>query len=259
MTVCDYLLYLKGCKLLARTMLKLLCSIFIICLYIGTCHSNPGIFDLVADESKEYVQGGGKSYDNVHQSQQGEAGKKAYVSKHQKEQGLQGHHDNERHQQKYAQEGGSKKSQSHDDGYYAGGHKGSHGEKGYSYVDKGSYAKGHSTKGHHDVHKLDEFQKKKTFFDEDHDEADQEKHGGYEVGKDFKNGQFKYGGHAKKVYFEGEFGASGKAEKGDHDFEEAGHKRASGKDAYFKDAEEFVKKGNSELFKNFGFNVKKQE
>ncbi|KAF7286547.1 uncharacterized protein LOC143192750 [Rhynchophorus ferrugineus] len=237
-------------------------NLLIVCC-LGLCvvgvFSKPADFDLLADDSKHYVQGAGQSYNEAQHSEHGEAGNKAYDSKHEAERGLQGHHDKERHQKEYAEEGGSKKAHNHDDGYYASGHKGSHGEKGYSFVDSGSYAKGHSTKGHHDVHKLDEYKKKKEFFDEDHDAAHKERHGGYELGKDFKNGEFKYGGHAKKVYFEGEFGATGKAEKGAHDLEDAGHLHAKGRDEYFKDAEEFVKKGNAEFFNNFGYELKKPE
>lgn len=41
----------------------------------------------------------------------------------------------------------------------------------------GSFKKGHSEKGHHDIHKGDEDEKKTHFFDEDGDEAHDEKKG----------------------------------------------------------------------------------
>lgn len=47
------------------------------------------------------------------------------------------------------------------------------------YSEKGDFKKGHSTKGEHVIHKVDEYEKKHEFFDEDHDDGDYEKDGGF--------------------------------------------------------------------------------
>lgn len=42
---------------------------------------------------------------------------------------------------------------------------------GNKWEEHGSFKKGHSTKGKHEIHKLDESKKEKKFFDEDGDEG----------------------------------------------------------------------------------------
>lgn len=42
---------------------------------------------------------------------------------------------------------------------------------GKKWEEHGSFKKGHSTKGKHEIHKLDESKKEKKFFDEDGDEG----------------------------------------------------------------------------------------
>lgn len=56
-------------------------------------------------------------------------------------------------------------------GYHHEKKKGEKGEKGNKWEEHGSFKKGHSTKGKHEIHKLDEFKKEKKFFDEDGDEG----------------------------------------------------------------------------------------
>lgn len=56
-------------------------------------------------------------------------------------------------------------------GYHHEHKKGEKGEKGNKWEEHGSFKKGHSTKGKHEIHKLDEFKKEKKFFDEDGDEG----------------------------------------------------------------------------------------
>ncbi|KAJ8949789.1 hypothetical protein NQ318_000487 [Aromia moschata] len=36
------------------------------------------------------------------------------------------------------------------------------GDRGFVYEDKGTYAKGHNTNGHHNIHKLNEYKKRQT-------------------------------------------------------------------------------------------------
>lgn len=56
-------------------------------------------------------------------------------------------------------------------GYHHEKKKGEKSEKGNKWEEHGSFKKGHSTKGKHEIHKLDEFKKEKKFFDEDGDEG----------------------------------------------------------------------------------------
>lgn len=71
-------------------------------------------------------------------------------------------------------------------GYHSEKKHGSKGEKGHKFEEKGGFKKGHSTKGKHEVHKLDEFEKKKKFFDEDGDSAFDEKHGSFHEESGYK-------------------------------------------------------------------------
>ena len=56
-------------------------------------------------------------------------------------------------------------------GYHKEHKKGAKGEKGNNWEEHGHFKKGHSTKGAHEIHKLDESKKEKKFFDEDGDEG----------------------------------------------------------------------------------------
>lgn len=56
-------------------------------------------------------------------------------------------------------------------GYHNKHEKGAKGHKGNKWEEHGHFKKGHSTKGQHEIHKLDESKKEKKFFDEDGDEA----------------------------------------------------------------------------------------
>ncbi|XP_048526695.1 uncharacterized protein LOC109541917 isoform X2 [Dendroctonus ponderosae] len=199
----------------------------------------------------------GKTSELAQKTASGEAGKKGYYGQHSSEKGELGHHDKENHKNIYAEAGGNKKSHHHDDGYYADGHKATHDENGYHFVDKGSYAKGHDTKGHHIVQRLNEFEKKKEFFDEDHDEAHKERHGSFDVGEAFKKGEVQHGGHTNKASTAEKYGSSAKSEKGAFNAEESGHDKSAGIDQNFKSAEEQAKKGIAVVFKEVGLSDKK--
>lgn len=49
----------------------------------------------------------------------------------------------------------------------------------FQYAEAGKHSKGHSTKGSHDIHKKDEYEKNVEFFEEDHAGGEEEKHGGF--------------------------------------------------------------------------------
>jgi hypothetical protein len=117
----------------------------------------------------------------------------------------------------------------------------------------GRYAKGHSTKGHHNIHKLDEYKKNTDFFNEDDDQAFEERHGGYEATKAVARGGHNAGGHFKKAFLEGRYGLAGFADKGTHYFDDKGHKKATGQDGYYGHHAQFAQNGGQDGFKKFGY------
>ena len=52
------------------------------------------------------------------------------------------------------------------------------------YEESGKHSKGHSTKGSHDIHKKEEYEKKVEFFEEEGDSDEEENDGGYHSEKD---------------------------------------------------------------------------
>lgn len=60
----------------------------------------------------------------------------------------------------------------------------------FQYEESGKHSKGHSTKGSHDIHKKDEYEKKVEFFEEDHGGGEEEKHGGFHQEHDSHKVQF---------------------------------------------------------------------
>ncbi|KAJ8922663.1 hypothetical protein NQ315_007695 [Exocentrus adspersus] len=202
---------------------------------------------------KEYKKGGGKEFEVAKASVEGEKSDKGFQEQQAEEKAAKGLHDKEEHKKHYDVSAGGKKGHHHDDGYFAEQHKGEEAEKGYHFEDKGSYAKGHDTKGHHNIHKLNEYQKKTEFYDEDNDEAHKENHGGFEFAKGEKSGSFDKSGHGKKAYLEGEFGKEKKYEKGHEYADDKGYKKVEGEDAYYKDGASYAKKNADEAYKKFGF------
>ncbi|XP_971797.2 histidine-rich glycoprotein [Tribolium castaneum] len=195
----------------------------------------------------------GKEFDASRYSSGGEKASSGYLGQHQTHNGVQGHHDKENHQKHYAENQGHKKGYNHQDGYYADHHQGQKGRNGYHYEDHGKYAKGHSTKGHHNVHKLDEYKKNTDFFDENNDEGFEEKHGGYELSRAVAKGGHNAGGHVNKGHESGKYGVVGFAEKGAHFFNDQGHKKAQGHDGYYGNHAQFAKHGGQDGIKKFGF------
>ncbi|XP_018565135.1 uncharacterized protein LOC108906391 [Anoplophora glabripennis] len=242
-------------------MLRQTILLFFVLLLVNYAQCFKIIGNLEAPESglqKKFEKGGGEQFELAKHAVKGEEGDKGYVSQHAEEKGAKGLHDKEDHQKQYAETvlAGQKQAHNHDDGYYAEQHKAEEGEKGYHFEDKGSYAKGHDTKGHHNVHKLNEYKKKTEFYDEDHDEAHKEKHGGFEASKSENSGGFEKGGHGKKVYLEGKFGKEAKYDKGHELHEDKGFSKAEGEDAFYKGEANYAKKNADEAFKKFGY-VKK--
>lgn len=204
-------------------------------------------------DKEKHVKGGGKAYNAESYSEGGEKGEKGYEGFQEVESGKKGNHDKERHKGEYAEEGGNKKSHHHDDGYYSQHEKGEEGKEGHHYEEHGSYAKGHSTKGGHVIHKLDQFKKNTEFYDEDHDEAHKEKFGGYKHEFEKSSGAREKGGKHKGDYLEAYFGKDKKFEKGSYFNEDAGHKKAGGKEEQFANEQKHGKKGGNDEYKKHFF------
>lgn len=200
-----------------------------------------------------FESGGGKSYGEEEHAVKGEKGDQGYSRFHAEEKGAKGHHDNEGHKGFYGEVGGNKNAHFDQGGYHKENNKAVKGAAGFNYADHATWAKGHHTKGKHNIHKLDELKKKTEFFDEDHDSAFKEKHGGYENKFGFAKGSKRKGGHIDKGFLQGAFGVGGSFEKGKHSSSEKGHDNEEGKKEYYSKGEKYDKDGSSGLFKKWGW------
>lgn len=99
---------------------------------------------------------------------------------------------------------------------------GKKGEKGHKFNEEGHFKKGHSTKGKHVIHKLDEGQKKTKFFDEDYDGAYDEGHGDFHEKKAGNKGGSHKKAHHHKFHEAAEAGKKGHGQKGHHNSDESG-------------------------------------
>ncbi|KAJ8984456.1 hypothetical protein NQ317_012522, partial [Molorchus minor] len=176
---------------------------------------------------KGFKEGGGKEFEAVKHAVVGEKGDRGYDSKHFEEKGEKGVRDIEDHKKSYAESAGDKQAHKHDDGYYNEQHQVQKGERGFKFEDKGTYAKGHDTKGHHNIHKLNEYKKDTDFFDEDHDEAHKENHGGFGAAKAFSSGAASKRTQGQGGSFGTQFAKEGKFDKGHHYLDDTGFKKGS--------------------------------
>ncbi|KAI5639009.1 hypothetical protein NE865_08461 [Phthorimaea operculella] len=162
------------------------------------------------EEDHEHEKGGEKEHHSEYHSEHGEGGKKGYeaittssrrqlwipkytmptikakpwyysVSNgfHEDEKTEKGHHDKEDHEGKYHDHGGVDKEHHDERKHYGTHHHEEHGKKHAEYEESGKHSKGHSTKGSHDIHKKEEYEKNVEFFEEEGDSAEEEKHGGH--------------------------------------------------------------------------------
>lgn len=200
-----------------------------------------------------FVKGGGKSYGEEEHAAKGEKGDEAFSSFHEVDKGAKGYHDKEGHKGYYAEIGGNKDAYFDKGGYNKENNKAVKGSAGFNYEDHATWAKGHHTKGKHNVHKLDELKKQTEFFDEDHDQSYKEKHGGYEKKFGYAAGSKKKGGSFKKGFLQGAFGLGGGFEKGKHSSSEKGYDNLEGKKEFYANGEKFDKEGGSGLFKKWGW------
>ncbi|KAJ8721042.1 hypothetical protein PYW08_006507 [Mythimna loreyi] len=212
-------------------------------------------------ENYHREKGGGREHHSEHDEEHSEEGKKAYEGKsrwgakntynpnkklikakpwyylyvdgvHEETKSAKGYHDKENHLGKYDDHGDLDEHHERESGHYGDHHHEEHGKKHAKYEESGKHSKGHSTKGSHDIHKKEEFEKKVEFFEEEGDSGEEEKHGGFNEehghskGGHFKNGNLQAGHeqHAK--------GESGHFAKGGHLHMHKGHKAALGHDGH---------------------------
>lgn len=223
---------------------------------------------------------------------QRKTGDKGYKEGHENDEGKKGHHDKEDSKKSYHEEDGHSKK--HNDegmfvdmqlyiswrweismplgGYHHEHNKGEKGEKGNKWEEHGSFKKGHSTQGKHEVHKLDESKKENKFFDEDGDEGWSslsafcwkgiiyalwfnrfDEGGGYfneESGH--SSGGKKKSGHSKSSSHNDHYGKKGSHKKGSHHEDDHGHKNEGGHSGHHGHSEESGKKGGSSSHKKHG-------
>lgn len=106
--------------------------------------------------------------------------------------------------------------------YHSKKEEGKKGEKGFKFYEEGKFRKGHKTKGSHVIHKLDESEKKKDYFDEDYDGAYDEKHGDFHEKHGSKKGGSHKKGHFNKSFSEKEDGKKGHGQHTKHHADESG-------------------------------------
>nr|XP_032523124.1 myb-like protein X isoform X1 [Danaus plexippus plexippus] len=143
-----------------------------------------------------------------------------------------GHHDEKDHLDKYDDHGEVKKKHHDEKRHYGSHHHEETGKKHAKYEESGKHSKGHSTKGSHDIHKKDEYEKKVEFFEEEGDAFEDEADGGHH-----KERERKSGGHYKKGYRQAgysgrEKGDRGVFSKGSHGYHDKGHRHSSGRDSH---------------------------
>ncbi|XP_045453552.1 histone acetyltransferase KAT6B-like [Melitaea cinxia] len=178
--------------------------------------------------------GGEKEHFKEHDETHEEHGKKAYEGVHKDAKTNKGHHDKENHLDKYDDHGGIDKHHHKEDKHYGSHHHEEHGKKHAKYEESGKHSKGHSTKGSHDIHKKEEYEKKVEFFEEEGDSDDEENEGGYHREKEHSSG-----GHFKKGELDAGYkghsqGEKGEFAKGGHGNFHKGHKTSGGHDSHVK-------------------------
>ncbi|CAG9762052.1 unnamed protein product [Ceutorhynchus assimilis] len=184
------------------------------------------------DHAAKFEKAGGKDTHSDHHGAHGEKGDKGYKGHHHHEKGQKGHHDKEDHSKHYDEHGGHKKEHHHDDGYHGDYHKKHGGKKAAKYEEKGEHNKGHTTKGEHNIHKKEEYDKKTEFFEEENEGGESETHGGFKHESDYKKGGHRKGGHKKGGHHEDHYGKKGESEKGGHYKDEKGHNQKGGQDKH---------------------------
>ncbi|CAH0388884.1 unnamed protein product [Bemisia tabaci] len=188
----------------------------------------------------------GEKYDSGHKKSEGKKAEKGVKSDDKFAEAEKLHKSEAGETEAAVKKGGKKKDIKDEGGYYAEKHKGEKGEKVGDFSDEEKHAKGHSTKGKHEVHKKDEFSRKHSFFDEHHEGGKHEKEGGYEAAEEIEKGGAFREGHKSGGYKEGHGGKKGRFKEGKRYEEEKGEDEAEGNDEKSEHEEEFDKEEGKE-------------
>ncbi|KAF7402455.1 hypothetical protein HZH66_004722 [Vespula vulgaris] len=154
---------------------------------------------------KHIVKGAGSKHEEDHHESRGEKGDES-------ENGEKGHHDKEDHERSYEEKDGQDKKKHEEGGHYSEHHHG------------------------------DEYEKKHDFYDEYHEDGDQENHGAYHKKHEATKGNHEKKGHHDSDYNEYEHGKQSKHEKGHHSHDQKGKKSAEGHDDHHHHDEKYGKK-----------------
>ncbi|XP_056637723.1 knob-associated histidine-rich protein-like [Diorhabda sublineata] len=200
-----------------------------------------------------FERGGGQEHHSGHRGEKGEKGEKAYEGHHHNEKSEKGHHTKEDHSKEYEENGGEKKEHHHDDGYHAEHDQAEEGQKGSKFQEFGDHAKGHSTKGEHNIHRKDEYEKKQEFYDESDEEDEFEKDGGYSHEDEYSKGGFEKGSYDKGAEEEDNYGKTDKHEKGGYFKEQSGHKNSGGHDTHHDHVDKHGEKENNSGGKKWSY------
>lgn len=206
----------------------------------------------------EFVEAGGGGGAQRHSQQfskHGDKGTKGYESFHEQVRGEKGKLDKSNDSGFHEEESASEKNRHRDDGYYADSEKGFEITKGSKYYEEEKFAKGHSTKGSHDVHKSDEFKKNTEFFDEDEDSGYTEHHGGSSKEHSREKGGHDKSGGSQATHHSDGFGNEGQFKSGRHFKSNKGNEGAAGIERYRAFQSGFGEKGDQENNKHWQFSA----
>ncbi|XP_076294017.1 uncharacterized protein LOC143215621 [Lasioglossum baleicum] len=180
----------------------------------------------------KFEKGGDEERLQGHKEEKGEKGEKGYKSRHENEKANKGHHDKETRTNYYDEKDGKEKKHDDEGGYHEERQQGEKGQKESEYDEKGDHQKGHSTKGQHTVHKKDEFEKYTEFFDDFHEDGEEEEDAEFHHDHEMKKGGSHKNSHHDFEDDEEKYGKETRFEKGKEFELTKGHKEDEGQDDY---------------------------
>lgn len=197
-------------------------------------HEDQDLDGMATSHSRRYEDGGGGDRYSAHEDKAGERDDRGYESYHSAEEINRGHHALGKHYGYHSKDDGGNKHHRHNGGHYDEHHEGIEGEKGGNFHEKGHHGKGHSTRGQHEVKKLDEYQKTKEFGDEDYD-YDYDKHDDVHH-RDLERGKGGYykGDHRDHGEHEVDHGKTGYYGKGHHYKDQGEHENNNNRGDYYR-------------------------
>ncbi|XP_065158816.1 sarcoplasmic reticulum histidine-rich calcium-binding protein-like [Atheta coriaria] len=154
----------------------------------------------------KFKAGGEKTDHHEHHEESKKKGDKGYKGEHVKHKVEKAHHVENEKSGHHEDKGGDEKKFDKGEDYQAASHEEDGGKKGSKYEEEGENDKGHATKGTHNVRKKDEYVKKIEFFDEYHEDSDEDEDGGHEDEKDFKKGHHAHKEHDDSAYKHDDYG-----------------------------------------------------